>query len=110
MTKFCIYEDDLKAIEKALGLLYGNSTEKVRALEGVKRTREYYAIVGISKADVAGKLLGDSRKGSLITNDDMSDLADMMQDAYLSSGFWEDLDILGEDIKNRIVALPEGEE
>ena len=79
-------------------------------MEGIKRTREYYAIVGISKADVAGKLLGDSSKGSLITNDDMSDLTDMMQDAYLDNGYWIDLDILGEDIKARIAALPEGEE
>ena len=103
MTKFCIYEEDLKAIERALGLIYGEPTEKVRALAAVKKAWGYYAVVGISKADVAGHLLKDCDKADLITDNDMSDLTDMMQDAYLNSGYWEDLAILGEDIKNRLM-------
>jgi len=102
MPKFCIYEDGLKAIERALGLIYGDPTEKVRALEAVKEARELYAIAGISKADVALKLFEDDSKADYITEDDMTDLTDMMQNDYLDQLYWSQVDILGEDIKRNV--------
>ena len=102
MAKFRICEDDLKAIERALGLIYGEPREKVRALEAVKEARENYTIAGISKADVALKLFEDVKKAEFITDDDMDDLTRMMENDYLEQLYWSQVDILGEDIKRNV--------
>ena len=102
MAKFCIYEDDIQAIERALGLIYGKPTEKIRALQAIEKARTYYAVAGISKADVAGKLFEDVDKAEFITDDDMDDLIRMMENNYLDQLYWSQIDILGEDIKRNV--------
>ena len=95
MAKFCIYDNQIAVIETALR--NGGKIEIIRALEAIASVREYYAIAGISKADVAGKAFDDCDKIDLIDDNLMEEIAVDMGDTYLENGYWIDLQCMIDD-------------
>jgi hypothetical protein len=104
MAKYCIYDDQIGIILHALEAIPDKSTDKKKALDEITRIKRYYAIAGMSKEDISGKLFnGNMDNADLITDQEIEDLAGDMENTYLESEYWLSIAILGENIKERIV-------
>jgi len=95
MAKFCIYDNQIAAIEEALR--NGGKREISQALDALVEVRKYYAIAGISKEDVAGKAFDNCDEIDLIDDNLMEEIATDMGNTYLENGYWIDLQCMIDD-------------
>jgi len=109
MPKFCIYDGQIATVKHAL--TNGGKDDIRKALEELAKVQTDYAVVGISKEDIAGKLFEERLRSipndaedlaKRITDDEIAEMAGDMENSYLENGYWIDISSLGNSIKARI--------